>query len=320
MTNSILFTGTSNPFLAKAVAKDLNARVTGSPIQIGRCEVSKFSDGELKVEVQNNVRGKKAFILQSTCFPTNDTLMEIMLMADALRRSAVKRIIAVIPYFGYSRQDRRPGYSRVPISANVVAGMLQSVDIRHILTVDLHATQIQGFFTIPVDNISATPLFVADIYKHWMNENPIVVSPDVGGVARARAIAKQLDNMDLAIVDKRRPRANVSEVMNIIGDVKDKTCIMIDDMVDTAGTLAKAANALIDVGQARRVVAYSTHGVLSGKAADNIAGSKLHELVITDTIPMVSNMVKVRQISIAGLLAETIVRIDDKQSISQILE
>ena len=319
--NSILFAGTSNPSLAQKVTRILNKDTSAmGGIQTGRVELSKFSDGELRIEIHNNVRGKKAFILQSTCSPTNDTIMEMMLMADALRRSAVKRIIAVIPYFGYARQDRRPGYSRVPISASVVAGMLQNVGIKHVLTVDLHATQIQGFFTIPVDNISATPLFVGDIYKNWMNENPIVVSPDVGGVARARAVAKQLDNMDLAIVDKRRPKTNISEVMNIIGDVKDKTCIIVDDMVDTAGTLGKAADALIEIGGARRVVAYATHGVLSGKARENLIASKLQELIITDTIPLPETFSKVRQISIAGLLAETISRIDDKRSVSEILD
>ncbi len=315
---SILFAGNSNPNLAQGIIDHLKR----TDIVLGKSDITRFSDGEIKVEINNNVRGARAYIVQSTCAPTNDTLMEMMLMADALRRSSARRITAIIPYYGYSRQDRRPGYSRVPISARVVADMIEIVGIKHIVTVDLHATQIQGFFKIPVDNISATQLFVADIYKHWINENPIIVSPDVGGVARARGVAKHLNNIELAIVDKRRPKANVSEVMNIIGDVTDKTCIMIDDMVDTAGTLGKAADALIDAG-ARKVVAYSTHGVLSGKAKENIEKSKLHQLVITDTIPLrpeVKSSEKVRIVSVAGIVAETIDRIDKKQSVSEILD
>jgi ribose-phosphate pyrophosphokinase len=308
-----LFAGTANLTLAKAISAKL-----GIPLQ--QTEVQRFSDGEIRVELMENVRGCKAFIIQPTCAPANDNLMELLLMADALRRSSVEEIIAVIPYFGYARQDRRPGYTRVPISASVVAHMIEAAGIDHVITVDLHATQIQGFFQVPVDNITAVNLFVSDVYHKWMDENPIIVSPDVGGVARARSVAKNLKDMDLAIVDKRRPKANVSEVMNIIGDVSDRTCIMIDDMVDTAGTLAKAANALIEVGGARRVIAYASHGVLSGKALDNIEGSKLHQLVITDTIPLKYTSDKVRQISMATLLAETITRVASGASLRQMLD
>lgn len=310
-----LFAGTANRKLAQQVATKLG-------LSLERLDLERFSDGELRVELRDNVRGCTAYILQPTCAPANDTLMEVLLIADALRRSSVQKIVAVIPYYGYARQDRRPGYTRVPISASVVATMLQGVGINHVITVDLHATQIQGFFHIPVDNLGAQSLFVSDIYHRWRDENPIIVSPDVGGVARARAVAKQLQNMDLAIVDKRREKANESEVMNIIGNVEDRTCIMIDDMVDTAGTLGKAANALIDVGRARRVVAYATHGVLSGKALDNLNNSMLHELVVTDSIPLSAQFeqcAKVRQISIAHLLAETIARVQSGKSVSELL-
>lgn len=311
-----IFAGTANKKLAQQVASKL-----GTTLE--RTEVKRFSDGEIAVELKDNVRGCHAYIIQPTCAPANDTLMELLLLADALRRSSAQKITAVIPYYGYARQDRRPGYSRVPISSRVVADMLESVGINHFVTVDLHATQIQGFFHQPVDNISATNLFVSDIYHRWMDENPIIVSPDVGGVARARHVAKHLKDMDLAIVDKRRPKANVSEVMNIIGDVSDRTCIVIDDMVDTAGTLGKAANALIERGGARRVVAYASHGVLSGAALENLAGSKLQELVVTDSIPLRDEFVgneKIRQIGIANLLAETIQRIHTGRSISEILD
>lgn len=318
-----LFAGTANINLAAAVARNLKTELVAA-------DITKFSDGEIRVEIRANVRGCKAVIIQPTCAPANDNLMQLILMADALRRASVESITAVIPYYGYSRQDRRPGYSRVPISARVVADMIQGVGIDHVVLFDIHATQIQGFFDIPVDNIAATQLFVADIYGKWMDENPIIVSPDVGGVARARQVAKLLDNMDLAIVDKRRERANHSEVMNIIGDVRDRTCIMIDDMVDTAGTMCKAADALIDVGGARRVVSYATHGVLSGQAVQNLTNSKLHELVVCDTIPipaarqellkMLGKEGKVRQLSTAGILAETINRIHNGLSISEILE
>lgn len=311
-----IFSGTANRQLSQQIANRIG-------VNLEPTEITRFSDGEIRVELKQNVRGCTAFIIQPTCAPTNDNLMEMILLADALRRSSVKEVIAVIPYYGYSRQDRRPGYSRVPISARIVADLIETVGIDHVVTVDIHATQIQGFFHIPVDNISATQLFVGDIYTRWMDENPIIVSPDVGGVARARALAKHLNNMDLAIVDKRRPKDNVAEVMNIIGDVRDKTCIVIDDMVDTAGTLAKGADALIKVGGARRVVAYSTHGVLSGKARENLENSQLHELVVTDTIPMSADIAgcgKVRQISIAGVLGEVIERIYNGTSISEILD
>lgn len=308
-----LFAGTANRKLAMAISNKL-----GIPLE--RTETERFSDGEIRVELLDNVRGCKAFIIQPTCAPANDNLMELILMIDALRRSSVQEIIAVIPYYGYARQDRRPGYSRVPISASAVAHMIEGAGADHVITVDLHATQIQGFFRIPVDNISAANLFVSDIYHKWMGENPIIVSPDVGGVARARAVAKSLKDMDLAIVDKRRPKANVSEVMNIIGDVTDRTCIMIDDMVDTAGTLAKAANALIDVGGARRVIAYAAHGVLSGKAVENLAGSKLQQLVVTDTIPFTQTSDKVRVITMAGTIADTITRVANGGSIRELLD
>jgi ribose-phosphate pyrophosphokinase len=309
-----LYAGTANRLLAQAVATKL-------ALPLEPVITERFSDGEIRVELEKNARGSTAFIIQPTCAPTNDNLIELMLMADALRRSSAREVYAVIPYYGYARQDRRPGYSRVPISARVVATMLESVGINHVITIDLHATQIQGFFHIPVDNISATNLFVNDIYHKWMDQRPIIVSPDVGGVARARCVSKSLKDMDLAIVDKRRPKANVSEVMNIIGDVTDRTCIIVDDMVDTAGTLAKAANALIEVGGARRVVAYATHGVLSGKACTNLQDSKLEELVITDTIPVGPSFAgKVRTISTAHILAETIVRVSRGGSIKEFLD
>lgn len=317
-----IFTGTANRPLAVKVANLIKyENVVG--VGIEPTEITKFSDGEIRVELRHSVRGCHAFIIQSTCAPTNDNLMELILLADALRRSSVDRITAVIPYYGYSRQDRRPGYSRVPISARIVADLMETVGINHIITVDIHATQIQGFFRIPVDNVSATHLFVADIFTKWMDENPIVVSPDVGGVVRARALAKNLNNMELAIIDKRRPKANVSEVMNIIGDVEDRTCIIVDDMCDTAGTLCKGANALIEVGGARRVISYVSHGVLSGAAFDNIANSKLEELVITDTIPLpngVQDCSKIRQLSMAGILAETIQRVINDESVSAVLD
>lgn len=312
----VLFSGTTNTTLAKNVAAKLRTR-------LGSIEVSRFSDGEIRVELGTSVRGKDVFIIQSFSAPVNDSLMEAILIADAAKRSSAKTITMVAPLYPYSRQDRRPGYSRVPISARVVAEMFEGVGVDHMITVDLHATQIQGFFSIPVDNISASQLFCADVWSRWIDNNPIIVSPDVGGVARARALAKQLNNIDLAIIDKRRPRANVSEVMNIIGDVKGKTCIVVDDMVDTAGTLGKAADALIDVGGAAHVVAYASHGVLSGKASDNIAKSKLDELVVTDTVPLSTQILstgKVRQISVAGIVAETISRISHSQSVSEILD
>jgi ribose-phosphate pyrophosphokinase len=308
----LLFTGTANKKLASEVATILK-----QPLQ--NAQVAKFSDGEIRVEIMSHVRGQDVYIIQSTCVPANDSLMELVLMTDALKRSAANKVIAVIPYYGYARQDRRPGYARVPVSARVVANILESAGVDHVITVDIHAAQIGGFFAKPFDNISATQLFVADICGKWFGEAPIVVSPDVGGVARARQVAKYLDNTELAIVDKRRPKANVSEVMNIIGDVDGKTCIMIDDMIDTAGTLCKAADALMDHG-AKRVVAYATHGVFSGKATENIDKSKIHEIVITDTIPLKLTTPKVRQLSVASILAETILRVQENRSISQILD
>ncbi|TFG97411.1 ribose-phosphate pyrophosphokinase, partial [Candidatus Thorarchaeota archaeon] len=273
-----LFSGTANRPLALAIARRME-------LPLERMDVTRFSDGEIRIELMNVVRGSNAFVFQSTCAPANDTIMELVLMVDALRRASADHVTAVVPYFGYARQDRRPGYARVPISARVVADLLQAVGVDHLVTVDLHAMQISGFFKVPVDNISATQLFVADAWGRYGDENPIVVSPDVGGVARARHVAKLLNNIDLAIVDKRRPQANESQVMNIIGDVEDKTCILIDDLVDTAGTLAKASDALIEAG-ARSVVAYCTHAVLSGKAKENLDASSLNELIVTDTIPL----------------------------------
>ena len=281
-----------------------------------KASVTTFSDGEISVEIQENVRGQDIFVIQPTCQPTNDHLMELMIMSDALRRSSVDRITAVIPYFGYSRQDRRVRSARVPISAKVVANMIASMDIDRLLTIDLHADQIQGFFDIPVDNVYATPLFVADIYKQKY-DNPIVVSPDVGGVVRARALAKQL-NTDLAIVDKRRQDANVSEVMQIIGDVNGKTCIIVDDIVDTAGTLCNAAAELKSQG-AQAVYSYITHPIFSGNAFKNIDSSKLDGIIVTDTIPLSEesiNVDKIRQITVSEMLGETIRRIHNKESVS----
>ena len=305
----MIFSGNSNRRLAEDVANYLN-------ISVGKASVTTFSDGEISVEIQENVRGQDIFIIQPTCQPTNDHLMELMIMSDALRRSSVDRITAVIPYFGYSRQDRRVRSARVPISAKVVANMIASMDIDRLLTIDLHADQIQGFFDIPVDNIYATPLFVADIYKQKYDK-PIVVSPDVGGVVRARALAKQL-NCDLAIVDKRRQEANVSEVMQIIGDVESKTCIIVDDIVDTAGTLCNAAAALKEKG-AKAVFSYITHPIFSGKACQNIDNSKLDGIIVTDTIPLnekTAQANKIRQITVSEMLAETIRRIHNKESVS----
>ena len=305
----MIFSGNSNRRLAGDVANYLN-------ISVGKASVTTFSDGEISVEIQENVRVQDIFIIQPTCQPTNDHLMELMIMSDALRRSSVDRITAVIPYFGYSRQDRRVRSARVPISAKVVANMIASMDIDRLLTIDLHADQIQGFFDIPVDNIYATPLFVADIYKQKYDK-PIVVSPDVGGVVRARALAKQL-NCDLAIVDKRRQEANVSEVMQIIGDVESKTCIIVDDIVDTAGTLCNAAAALKEKG-AKAVFSYITHPIFSGKACQNIDNSKLDGIIVTDTIPLnekTAQANKIRQITVSEMLAETIRRIHNKESVS----
>jgi len=309
--NLMIVTGNANPLLAKDVARRLS-------IPLGRIAVGKFSDGEVNVEVLENVRGKDVFILQSTSAPTNDNLMEIMVMADALKRSSAARITAAIPYFGYARQDRRPRSARVAISAKVVANMLESVGVTRVLTMDLHADQIQGFFNIPVDNIYAAPILLGDVWRHNY-EDLIVVSPDVGGVVRARALAKRLES-DLAIIDKRRPKANVSEVMNIIGEVDGRTCVIMDDMVDTAGTLCKAAEVLKERG-AKKVYAYCTHPVLSGNAVSRITQSDLDELVVTDTIALRDDARasgKIRQLSVAELLAETIRRINSEDSVSSL--
>ena len=311
MDRLMLFAGNANPRLAQDVVKHLN-------ISLGRAVVGKFSDGEVMVEVMENVRGKDVFVLQSTCQPTNDNLMELMVMVDALKRSSAARVSAAIPYFGYARQDRRPRSARVGISAKVVANMLTSVGVSRVLTMDLHADQIQGFFDMPVDNIYAAPVLLGDVWKQRY-EDLIVVSPDVGGVVRARALAKRLES-DLAIIDKRRPKANVSEVMNVIGEVKGRTCVIMDDMVDTAGTLCKAAEVLKAEG-ATKVVAYCTHAVLSGDAVKRIDASDMDELVVTDTIPLREDAracKKIRSLSVAGLLAETILRIFTEDSVSSL--
>ncbi len=309
--NLMVFTGTANPLLAHHVVKRLN-------IPIGHATVGRFSDGEVMVEIIENVRGKDVFVLQSTCTPTNDTIMELLLMIDALRRASAGRITAAITYFGYARQDRRPRSARVAISAKVVANMLAAVGVDRVLTMDLHADQIQGFFDVPLDNVYATPVLLGDVWRHNY-DNLLVVSPDVGGVVRARALAKRLES-DLAIIDKRRPRPNVSEVMNIIGDVEGRTCVIMDDIVDTANTLCKAAEVLKARG-AIKVVAYCTHAVLSGGACQRVAESELDELVVTDTIPLrpdAEKCAKVRVLSIAGLLAETILRISNEDSVSSL--
>lgn len=307
----MVFTGNANPRLAEDVARHMN-------IRLGRAKVGRFSDGEVAVEILENVRGKDVFILQSTCNPTNDNLMEVMVMADALRRASAGRITAAIPYYGYARQDRRTRSARVAITAKVVANMLQSVGVDRVLTMDLHSDQIQGFFEIPVDNIYSSPILLGDIWRHDYPDL-IVVSPDVGGVVRARAIAKRLE-CELAIIDKRRPKPNEAKVMNIIGDIKGRTCIIMDDMVDTAGTLCEAAQALKD-GGAAKVMAYCTHPVLSGQAVTRITSSSLDELVVTDTIPLrddARDCSKIRQLSIAGLMAETIRRISNEDSVSSL--
>ncbi len=305
----MVFTGTANPELAQSVVKHLD-------ISLGRADVGRFSDGEVAIELLENVRGRDVFVLQSTCAPTNDNLMEILTMVDALRRASAGRITAAIPYFGYARQDRRPRSARVPISAKLVANMLTSAGVNRVLTVDLHADQIQGFFDIPVDNVYATPVLLRDIQAQNF-QNLTVVSPDIGGVLRARATAKPL-NADLAIIDKRRPKANVAEVMNIIGDVEGRTCLIVDDMIDTANTLCKAANALKEKGAAR-VVAYATHPVFSGQAGDRIAHSAMDEVVVTDTIPLSAEAracPKIRVVTIAGLMGETLRRINNEESVS----
>ncbi|AEG70302.1 MULTISPECIES: ribose-phosphate pyrophosphokinase [Ralstonia solanacearum species complex] len=307
----MVFTGNANPKLAEAVVKHLN-------IPLGKALVGRFSDGEVQVEIQENVRGKHVFILQSTCAPTNDNLMELMVMVDALKRASARRITAAIPYFGYARQDRRPRSARVAISAKVVANMLEVAGVERVLTMDLHADQIQGFFDIPVDNIYASPILLEDLRKKNY-DNLLVVSPDVGGVVRARALAKQL-NTDLAIIDKRRPKANVAEVMNIIGEVEGRNCVIMDDMIDTGGTLCKAAQVLKERG-AKQVFSYCTHPVLSGGAAARIAESALDEVVVTDTIPLRDDALqcgKIRQLSTAPLLASTFTRIVRGESIMEL--
>lgn len=312
-TNLMVFTGNANPELASAIARHIG-------VPLGHASISKFSDGEVSVELNENVRGKDVFIIQPTCAPTNDSIMELLLTADALHRASANRITAVVPYYGYARQDRRVRSARVAISAKVVADMISAVGVNRVLTVDLHAEQIQGFFSIPVDNVYGSPVLTEDIERQRY-ENLTVVSPDVGGVVRARAVAKQL-NVDLAIIDKRRPTANDAQVMNIIGDVEGRSCLIVDDMVDTAGTLCKAAEALKDHG-AQRVMAYATHPILSGPAIENIEGSVLDSLVVTDTIPLsdaAKNCGRIRQLSMAKLLAESIRRVSNEESISAMFD
>ncbi|WP_439640401.1 ribose-phosphate diphosphokinase [Nevskia sp.] len=308
----MLFSGSANPPLAQDIANYLH-------LPLGKLHLGRFSDGEVQIEILENVRGKDVFVIQPTSAPTDEHVMELLMLLDAFKRASAGRITAVVPYFGYARQDRRPRSARVPISAKVVADMIGECGAHRVLTVDLHADQIQGFFDIPVDNVYASPVLLGDIWRQKY-ENLIVVSPDVGGVVRARALAKQLDDSDLAIIDKRRPRANESQVMNIIGDVRGKTCVMIDDLVDTAGTLGKAAAALKEHG-AIKVVAYVTHPVLSGPAISNIQNSQLDAMVVTDTIALSKEAKacsKIRQLSIAGLLAETIRRVSAEESVSSL--
>ncbi|WP_163934279.1 ribose-phosphate pyrophosphokinase [Paraferrimonas sp. SM1919] len=305
-----LFAGNATPELAKKIADRLFCK-------LGDCVVGRFSDGEISVQINENVRGADVFIIQSTCAPTNDNLMELIVMVDALRRASAGRITAVIPYFGYARQDRRVRSARVPITAKVVADFLSSVGVDRVLTCDLHAEQIQGFFDVPVDNVFGSPVLLEDMLDKKL-DNPVVVSPDIGGVVRARAIAKLLNEAELAIIDKRRPQANVAQVMNIIGDVKGRDCIVVDDMIDTGGTLAKAAEALKERG-ANRVFAYATHPVFSGNAPANIKASVIDELIVTDTIPLTDEMIatgKVSQLTLSTMLAEAIRRVSNEESIS----
>jgi ribose-phosphate pyrophosphokinase len=307
-----LFTGNANPALAHDIARHLK-------VPVGRAAAGRFSDGEVNVEIMENIRGRDVFVVQPTSPPANDHLMELLVMVDACRRASAARVTAVVPYFGYARQDRRPRATRSAITAKLVADMLVTAGVNRLLTLDLHSDQIQGFFDIPVDNVYGSPVLLGDV---WRQAYPdlIVVSPDVGGVVRARALAKQLDDADLAIIDKRRPRPNESKVMNIIGEVSGKTCVLIDDMVDTAGTLCLAAQALKDEG-AQRVVAYITHAVLSGSAVERIGKSALDELVVTDTIPLAPaarQCGRIRQLSVAALLAETIRRMRDEESVSSL--
>ena len=310
--NLMVFTGNANPALADAVARHLG-------LPLGRATVGTFSDGEIMVEILENVRGKDVFVLQPTCSPSNDNLMELLIMVDALKRASAGRITAVIPYFGYARQDRRPRSSRVPITAKMVANMISSVGSDRVMTMDLHSDQIQGFFDIPVDNIFGTPVLLEDIWKHNY-EDVVIVSPDVGGVVRARAIAKRLNDAELVIIDKRRPKPNVSQVMNVIGDVQSRTCLIIDDMVDTANTLCEAAHALKEQG-AKKVLSYCVHPVLSGRAIERIGSSALDELVVTDTIPLseaAQACKRIRQLSVAPLMAETMRRISGGDSVSSL--
>jgi len=311
-TSMMVFSGNANRVLSEGIARKLNMR-------LGMATVDRFSDGEIVVEIEENVRGRDVFVIQPTCSPADEHLMELLVMIDALKRASASRITAVIPYYGYARQDRRSRSARVPITAKLVANMIDTAGADRVLTVDLHADQIQGFFDIPVDNVYASPLLLGDVWRQKY-ENLIVVSPDVGGVVRARALAKRLSDADLAIIDKRRPKANVSEIMHIIGDVSGRTCVMIDDLVDTAGTLCHAAKALKDNG-AVKVVAYCTHAVLSGAAAENVRNSVLDELIVTDTIPLNKELLavdKIRQLSVAEMLAETIRRIAESESVSSL--
>lgn len=311
--NLLVFSGNANKPLANSICRELGVRP-------GKALVSRFSDGEVQVEIQENVRRQEVFVVQPTCAPSAENLVELLVLIDALKRASASSVTAVVPYFGYARQDRRMRSSRVPITAKVAAKMFGAVSADRVLTVDLHADQIQGFFDIPVDNVYASPLLLADIWRAYGTENLLVVSPDVGGVVRARAVAKRLDDADLAIIDKRRPRANVATVMNIIGDVEGKDCVLVDDIVDTAGTLCAAAAALKQHG-AKKVAAYCTHPVLSGPAVDNLNNSVLDELVVTDTIPLspqAQGCSKIRQLSVAELLAETIRRIAFGESVSSL--
>ncbi|KGQ71030.1 ribose-phosphate pyrophosphokinase [Chelonobacter oris] len=315
MPDMKLFAGNATPALAQKISERLYT-------SLGKATVGRFSDGEINVQINENVRGSDVFIIQSTCAPTNDNLMELIVMVDALRRASAGRITAVIPYFGYARQDRRVRSARVPITAKVVADFLSSVGIDRVLTCDLHAEQIQGFFDVPVDNVFGSPVLINDIVKKTDLTNPIVVSPDIGGVVRARAVAKLLNDTDMAIIDKRRPRANVSQVMHIIGEVADRDCILVDDMIDTGGTLCKAADALKERG-ARRVYAYATHPIFSGNAAKNIAGGAIDEIVVTDTIPLapeIAALNNVRVLTLSGMLAEAIRRINNEESISAMFD
>jgi len=309
--NTVLFTGNANPVLAQEIATNLG-------VEMGQAHVGRFSDGEVTVEIRQNVRARDVFVVQPTCRPTNESLMELLIISDALKRASARRITAVVPYFGYARQDRRPRSTRVPISAKVVANLLETVGVERVLTMDLHADQIQGFFDIPVDNIYASPVLLSDL-KSKSYRDLVVVSPDIGGVVRARALAKQL-GCDLAIIDKRRPAANVSEVMHVIGEIDGRNCVIMDDMIDTAGTLVKAAEVLKERG-AKSVFAYCTHPVFSGPAVERIAHSRIDEVVVTNTIPLLQEArecPKIRQLSVAFLFAETIRRISDGESVTSL--